>query len=71
MSRSFVKTKYREGTSKHIFYVTNMVLAEISAKKPSYSRHARLTVDGALPSDGRALLQAKGLWLEQCGAYIT
>ena len=28
----------------------NLVLAEISAKKPSYSRHARLTVDGALPS---------------------
>ena len=25
------------------------MLAEISAKKPSYSRHARLTVDGALP----------------------
>ena len=27
-----------------------LVLAEISAKKPFYSRHARLTVDGALPS---------------------
>ena len=27
-----------------------IVLAEISAKKPSYSRHARLTVDGALPT---------------------
>ena len=29
--------------------VKNLVLAEISAKKPSYSRQARLTVDGALP----------------------
>ena len=39
--------------------VTNLVLAEISAKKPSYSRHAQLTVDGALPTLTTTLTRAR------------
>ena len=49
MSPSFVKIGSREGNSMCICF-KNLVLAEISTKKPSYSRHARLTVDGALPT---------------------
>ena len=46
------------------------MLAEISAKKPSYSRHARLTVDGALPSykenEDESFLVLQDLSEKQC-----